>query len=137
VNINAIFNLLLQSLPNTLVFAKSFEEQNVENGGVLDRIIAGQNAPRYHIMDTNWEGERSVSEAIVKLFPRLSLQSFTEHLQQSTLSNLSHLSKDAAWAVIQTNATAAKALEILEVRWAMIASFLIETRADISKLKGL
>jgi hypothetical protein len=120
-----------------MVFAHSFEEQNVENGGVLDRIFAGQNAPRYHIMAKNWEGARSVLEATVKLLPRLALKSFTENLQQSTLSNLSHLSKDAAWAVIQKNATAAEALEILEVGWAIIASFLIETRADIHKLKGL
>ncbi|GFF46950.1 hypothetical protein IFM46972_08175 [Aspergillus udagawae] len=75
-------------------------------------------------MAKNWEGARSVLEATVKLLPRLSLKSFAENLQQITISNLSHLSKDAAWAAIQTNATAAEALEILEVGWAIIAKYI-------------
>lgn len=116
----------------TSLYAKAL---NVENGVVLDRISAGQDALRDHIEDKNWERARSVSEAIVKLFPRLSLTSLPRSLQQHTLSNLSHLSGNAASAVLQTSGTAAEAVEILEAGRGIIASFLIDSRADISRLK--
>ncbi|KAF7171824.1 hypothetical protein CNMCM5623_004148 [Aspergillus felis] len=78
---------------------------------------------------------RSVSETIVKSIPRLSFTSSPRGAQQAILSAPSHPSGDAASAVLQANGTAAEALEILEAGRGIIASFLIETQADISKLK--
>ncbi|KAF5857855.1 hypothetical protein ETB97_005199 [Aspergillus alliaceus] len=108
---------------------------NFKNGVVHDRIAAGQLALRDHITDKNWKGARSVSEAIVKLLPRLSLTSLPRRVQQGILSNLSNISGDAASVALQTKGTAAEALEILEAGRGIIASFLIDSQADISKLK--
>ncbi|KAF7116144.1 hypothetical protein CNMCM5793_004164 [Aspergillus hiratsukae] len=108
---------------------------NLENRVAFGRISAGQIALLDHIEDENWEAARSVSEDIVKAIPRLSLPSLPRSVQQDNLNSYSHLSGDAASAVLQASGTAAEALEILEAGRGIIATFLIETQADISKLK--
>ncbi|RBR14477.1 uncharacterized protein FIESC28_07713 [Fusarium coffeatum] len=101
-----------------------------------DRIAAAVCAADIDEMRADWDKSYSLLREAVLLLPKLSPRSLRQSDMQNKLSPTLGLATYAATTAINAGKPVAEALSIIELGRGVIAGLLIDTRGDLSGLRG-